>query len=375
MSIQVLHAYRTYFPDPPGGVQQAIRQIALATQVEGVKNTIFTLSPRPSPELIELPEGVVHRSKSWASPASCDLGGMQAVRRFRQLANSADLLFLHFPWPFADVLRLAAAKDRPSILLYHSDIVRQRLMGAAYAPLMWRTLRAVDCIIATSPAYAQSSSVLSHPLIRKKVRVIPLGIDDKSVGDDVDQKIFSRLALEESAPFFLFIGVLRYYKGLHYLIKAAEKLPARIVIAGSGPELSKLQKQAENEGSKKIIFAGQVNDAEKRALYERCCAVVLPSHLRSEAFGMVLVEASMYSKPLISCEIGSGTSYVNSHGKTGFVVEPASPPALMNAMLTLLDNPEMTKVMGLAARDRYKQFFSGAALGTNYAQIFAELAR
>jgi len=96
---------------------------------------------------------------------------------------------------------------------------------------------------------------------------------------------------------------------------------------------------------------------------------VLPSHLRSEAFGMVLVEASMFSKPLISCEIGTGTSYVNKHEITGIVVPPESPKELENAMSTLLYDKKLAKIMGNNARLRYQKLFSGDALGKAYCKL------
>ncbi|WP_263971307.1 glycosyltransferase [Chlorobium phaeovibrioides] len=144
-------------------------------------------------------------------------------------------------------------------------------------------------------------------------------------------------------------------------------------MAGSGAESQNLVQQAADTGSRNILFAGQVTDAEKRALYEGAQAVVLPSHLRSEAFGMVLVEASMYGKPMISCEVGSGTSFVNNDGETGFVVEPASPLALTSAMNALLHDLSMRHEMGAAARQRYERLFSGPALGRAYAQLFDEV--
>jgi len=373
MAIKVLHAYRTYFPDPPGGVQEAIRQIALATKAKGIENTIYTLSPNPRPVVLKRPEGVVYRSKSWVAPVSCDIGGVHAYKLFRQLARAADLLFYQFPWPFVDTLNVYGGMDRPKVLLFNSDIVRQRYLGAAYAPLMWRTLRSVDIIVATSPAYAKTSPVLSSPELRKKVRVIPLGIDEHTVEGGSDHGVYSRLGLEAGEPYFLFVGVLRYYKGLQYLIEASKDVAAKIVIAGSGAESQNLVQQAADTGSRNILFAGQVTDAEKRALYEGAQAVVLPSHLRSEAFGMVLVEASMYGKPMISCEVGSGTSFVNNDGETGFVVEPASPLALTSAMNALLHDLSMRHEMGAAARQRYERLFSGPALGRAYAQLFDEV--
>ena len=374
MSLSILHVYRTYFPDPPGGLQEAIRQIALTTSAEGVTNTIFTLSPQPQPTHLLRPEARVVRSRSWMAPASCDMGGIASFKTFAQLASEVDVLHHLFPWPFADVLHAVTRPDKPMVLTYVSDVVRQRWLGAAYAPLMWRTLRQARVIVANSPAYAQTSPVLSHPDIRDKVRIIPLGIEESSYPKEGDDEIFNRLGIKEGEPYFLFIGVLRYYKGLHFLVQAAKALDAKVVIAGSGPEGINSHVLAAKEHVHNVVFAGQVSDAKKVALLKRCRALVLPSHLRSEAYGMVLVEAAMYGRPLISCEIGTGTSYVNAHEETGFVVEPESSTALALAMNTLLNDDALSTQMGEAARKRYDNIFSGSALGRAYTDLFREIA-
>lgn len=374
MNPSVLHVYRTYFPDPPGGLQEALRQIALATGAQGVANTIFTLSPQPAPGVLLRPEARVVQRRSWAAPASCDLGGIAAFTAFARLARAADVLHYLFPWPFADVLHAVVRPDQPAVLTYISDVVRQRWLGAAYAPLMWRTLRQMRVIVANAPAYVETSPVLSHPSIRDKVRVIPLGIEESSYPKDGDDAVFERIGVGTDEPFFLFIGVLRYYKGAHFLVRAAKTLGARVVIGGSGPEERRLRALAADTGADNVVFAGQVTDAEKVALLKRCRALVLPSHLRSEAFGMVLVEAAIFGRPLISCEIGTGTSYVNAHEQTGFVAEPESPVALARAMNTLLADDALAARMGAAARTRYEKLFSGPALGRAYAGLFREVA-
>jgi len=370
----VLHVYRTYFPDPPGGLQEAIRQIALSTDAQGVTNTIFTLSPQPNPALLLRPEARVVRSRSWMAPASCDIGGIASFKTYTGLTQEVDVLHHFFPWPFADVLNAVTHPNKPMVLTYISDVVRQRWLGATYAPLMWHTLRQARVIVANSPAYARTSPVLSHPDIRGKVRIIPLGIEENSYPKADDDSIFKRLDIKVDEPYFLFIGVLRYYKGLHFLLQAAKTLGAKVVIAGSGPEGSSLQALATKDKINNVVFARQVSDAEKVALLEHCRALVLPSHLRSEAYGMVLVEAAMLGRPLISCEIGTGTSYVNAHEKTGFVVEPESPEALTQAMNTLMNNDALSAAMGKAARERYEMLFSGPALGGAYAELFREIA-
>jgi glycosyltransferase involved in cell wall biosynthesis len=370
----VLHVYRTYFPDPPGGLQEAIRQIALSTTEQGIANTIFTLSPQPHPSILVSPEARVVRSRSWAAPASCDLGGPDAFSTFARLARDADVLHYLFPWPFADVLHATVRPKSSAVLTYISDVVRQRLLGAAYAPLMWRTLRQMRVIVANSPAYAKTSPVLSHPDIRDKVRVIPLGIEESSYPKQGDSTIFPRIGLLINEPYFLFVGVLRYYKGAHFLVQAAKNFGAKVVIVGSGPEGDSLKALAAEIGANNIVFAGQVNNNEKVALLKHCTALVLPSHLRSEAYGMVLVEAAMFGRPLISCEIGTGTSYVNAHEETGFVVQPESPDELARAMNTLLADERLVGDMGRAARLRYERLFSGPALGKAYADLFREVA-
>jgi len=371
--MQVLNIYKTYFPDPPGGLQEAIRQICHATASYEVSNTIYTLSPNSQPKNINLPEANVIRERSWLAPASCDLGGLAAFKTYRTLAQQSDVIHYYHPWPFADVLNIIKPADKPAVLTYISDVVRQRFLGTLYSPLMWRTLHKMDAIVANCPAYIETSPVLSHPSIRDKVRVIPLGIDESTYPEVGDNSIFKRLGLAETEPYFLFLGVLRYYKGIHTLIAAAKNVKAKIIIAGSGPEAEALKRQVFELKLNNVFFAGQVTDAEKVALIKSCLALVLPSHLRSEAYGMVLVEASMMMKPMITCEIGTGTSFVNLDGVTGVVVPPEDSQSLANAMECLLKDNSLVEQMGMAARNRYELMFSGAALGKAYASLYKEL--
>ncbi len=88
---------------------------------------------------------------------------------------------------------------------------------------------------------------------------------------------------------------------------------------------------------------------------------------------MVLVEASMFGKPMISCEIGTGTSFVNKDGETGLVVPPESPQALAQAMNMLLIDEAATQQFGRAARQRYETLFSGKVLGKAYAHLYNDV--
>lgn len=372
--MRVVHCYRTYFPDPPGGLQEAIRQICIATVKQGVENTVFCLSETPFPPQLSNAECRTVRCRSWAAPASCDLGGIDAFRTFAALARNADVVHFHFPWPFADLLRWFIGSKVPAIVTYHSDIVRQEWLRSIYSPLMWATLRRMRAIVATSPQYANTSQVLSDPSIRERVNVIPLGIDEHSCPANGEGAVLERLRLR-GRPYFLSIGVLRYYKGLHTLIDAATRVQAQIVIAGSGPEGKSLRDLAAQLGAANVVFAGRVSDTEKVALLKNCFAFILPSHLRAEAFGMVLVEAAMFGRPLISCELGTGTSFVNMHQQTGLVVPPEDVRVMAEAMNHLLTHPDMARSFGQAARRRYERLFDGAHLGKAYTRLYEEGCR
>jgi rhamnosyl/mannosyltransferase len=370
--MRVLQVYRTYFPDPPGGLQEAMRQIALGAKKFGIETRILALSPNPSPKEIPFPEGTVVRARSFAAPASCDLGGLGSFSLFKKEAEQADIIHFNFPWPFGDLLRFALPPDKPTLITYHSDIVRQKGLRLLYKPLMKHTLRSAAAIVATSPQYAKTSPFLKN-LDRNKLHVIPLGIADRTSAPR-DETILSRLGLKEGR-YILSVSVLRYYKGLHTFVKAAPQIPFPILIAGSGPEEKNLRNLAAQVGAKNVLFAGQVSEPEKWALLAGCRALAFPSHLRSEAFGLSLVEALMFKRPVVSCAIGTGTSFVNENGVTGIEIAPENSEALAEALKNLCRDDSLASRMGEAGRLRYERLFSGEAVGCAYAELYRKLAR
>jgi rhamnosyl/mannosyltransferase len=229
----------------------------------------------------------------------------------------------------------------------------------------------MDAVVATSPAYAQTSPVLQQLVSAEQLKVIPLGMNDALPVAVVDgaESIVARLGLTDQ-PFILSLGVLRYYKGLHVLVEAARHTRGTIVLAGSGPEDQNLRQQVARLGLDNVVFAGQVSETEKHELLSRCTALALPSHLRSEAYGMVLLEAAMHSKPQISCDIGTGTSFINQHLETGFVVPPEDPESLAAAMNRLISDAVEARAMGHRARQRYEQHFTGAIMARSYAALY-----
>lgn len=369
--MRVLHIYKTYFPETQGGLQESIRQLCLATTDQGVENTIFTLARNPIPALLDLPEGTLVRARSWFEIASCDFGGWSTIKRCREAAKNCDVIQVHFPWPFADlILPLIRHQGQLVIVTYVSDVVRQKFLEFFYAPFRHRLLNSASSIVASTENYIHSSDVLKK--FQGKLTCIPHCIEDISPESDDLRKLWkNRLG----SGFFLFVGVLRYYKGLEFLLDAAQKVPYPIVIIGDGPLGNELRKRAHQQGLAHVLFLGALPDPDKNVLFELCRAVVLPSHLRSEAFGMTLLEGARAGKPLISCEIGTGTSWINRHNDTGLVVPAANAVALASAMTALAGDDALCARMGAASRQRWLDFFSPKVVGRMYRTLYDRLLR
>ena len=286
------------------------------------------------------------------------------------MAREADVVHYHFPWPFMDLAHFIARVNKPSVVTYHSDIVRQKNLLRVYGPLKRGFLRNVDTIVATSPNYLASSAVLDR--YRDKTRVITYGLD-RSTYPEPMPALLEQWRARLGEKFFLFVGVLRYYKGLHILLDAVAKLDYPVVIVGAGPIEQELKAHAARLGLKHVLFVGALDDADKVALLTLCYAVAFPSHLRSEAFGISLLEGAMFGKPMISSEIGTGTTYINIHNETGLVVPPSDPQALGDAMRTLWENPQLAADMGRRAAQRYRELFTSEQMASCYTALYHEL--
>lgn len=367
--MRVLHFYKTYYPDSLGGIEQVIRQLCVGTSRLGVTNQVLSLSRQKNlaPYVFEGTE--VHRVPLDFEIASnaCSLA---AIGQLARMAREADVVHYHFPWPFMDLAHFMARVNKPSLVTYHSDIVRQKHLLRLYQPLKHRFLNSVDTIVATSPNYMASSAVLDR--YRDKTRVITYGLDRDTYPEPAPE-LLDQWRARVGDKFFLFVGVLRYYKGLHILLDAVEHLDYPVVIVGAGPIEQELKAHAARLGLSHVHFVGALDDADKVALLKLCYAVAFPSHLRSEAFGISLLEGAMFGKPMISSEIGTGTTYINIDNETGLVVPPSSPQALAGAMRTLWDNPALAAEMGRRAAQRYRELFTSEQMAASYTALYREL--
>lgn len=369
--MRILHFYKTSIHDSKGGIEQFIHQLARGSKDHGVECDVLSLTSNKVPRTVNVGNYLSHRARLSFQIASTGFS-ITAFYRFAQLAKKADVIHYHFPWPFMDIVHFATKVNKPSVLTYHSDIVRQERLLKVYQPLKRRFLNDVSHIVATSPNYSVSSSVLSN--YQHKLSVIPIGLDKSSYPLVKSEKI-SYWQEILGGKFFLFVGVLRYYKGLHILLEAAKGLDYPIVIVGAGPIEGELKQQAIKLGLRNIHFLGQLPDEDKVALLTLCYGVLFPSHLRSEAFGISLLEGAMYGKPMISSEIGTGTTFINIANETGLVVPPSDPAALRQAMQYLWEHPDQAAEMGRRAEERYWEHFTADQMVKSYVDLYRSLVK
>jgi len=370
LKMRILHFYKTCLPETFGGVEQVIYQLAEKSASYGAYTEVLALSRNPQ-KTINFRHHKVHQEKLDFQIASNGFS-WKALSAFKKLVKSVDVVHYHYPWPFMDAVHFAAQCKKPTVVTYHSDIVRQRNLMKLYALLQSAFLRDVDCIVATSPDYMESSKNLQK--YKNKTRVVPIGLDE-DLYMPIDEHIAKSWARKLPEKFFLFVGVLRYYKGLDVLLTAMREAEFPLVIVGNGPEESRLHALAQKWNLQHVYFLGSLPDQDKNVLLSLCYGVVLPSSVRSEAFGVSLLEGAMFGKPLICCRIQTGTTFINCHGETGIVVPPNDSQALGIAMQSLWNDPGMASTMGRAARKRYLKCFTADIMAESYCKIYHEISR
>jgi rhamnosyl/mannosyltransferase len=361
--MRVLHVFKTYLPDSFTGIERVIYEIAEGTARHGVESTVLSLSSRRPLAPVAVGSHWSHAARLDAYVASTGLS-WSMFGAFHDLAVRADLIHYHFPWPMMDVVHLWERPRQPTVVTYHSDIVRQQFLLRFYSPVRDAFLRRVSHIVATSPNYAATSPVLAR--YRPKTSIIPIGL---APHEPAEPARVERWRQRLGPRFFLFVGAFRYYKGLDYLLEAARLSGLPVVLAGDGP----MRERIEASRPANVVLVGRVEDADKAALIELATALVLPSHLRSEAFGVVLLEAARAGRPLVSAEVGSGSSYVNVDQVTGLVVPPADATALAAALQALWHSPELEHRLGAGARQRFEALFTADAMSRQYAELYARL--
>jgi glycosyltransferase involved in cell wall biosynthesis len=289
-----------------------------------------------------------------------------ATRRDR-----ADLIHIHLPNPAAVLVYLASNHPGPLVVSYHSDTFRHKLLARAFEPLLKRTLERSQAIIASSQECVDNSPVLAR--FKTRCHIIPFGIPIKDF-DVCDSDALQKIRERHGKRIVLAVGRLVYYKGFEYLIRAMQTVDAKLIIAGDGPLAGALQREIDQSGvAHRVSIIGGVTDLVP--YYHAADVFALPSTTRTEAFGIVQLEAMACGKPVVNTWLRTGVPSVSLNGITGLTVPPADHGALAAAINLLLDNPELRARYGAAARLRAQSEFSDELMTERTLELYRSLMK
>lgn len=288
---------------------------------------------------------------------------LKYIRQF-----DGEIIHLHEPNPIAALACLLGSKGKKIVITYHYDIVKQKVMFHLYKFVQHKILGRASKIIVTARNNMIYSKML--PEYQKKCVVIPLGIDVRKFELTEQVKAEAeKISRTYGNNLVLFVGRLTYYKGIEYLLNAVKGLNSTLLIIGKGEEEDRLKKIA--AGSENIVFLKNVENL--LPYYYASTVFVLPSIEKSEAFGIVQLEAMACKLPVICTNLKSGVPEVQVHGETGLVVEPRNSDALRNAIKFFMENPEQQRAFGIAARNRVLNNFTNEINAQAHIDLYESL--
>lgn len=370
--LKVLHHVKA-FGTVLGGVERAVEELVpelnrfpdLEVDVlcQGPERREYALSPR----------GTVFQTTAGVAVSTASLS-WQDLRTWQRIASRYDVVHVHAPWPQSDLNLLLSRFGGKVVVHWHHDIVRQRLLYALYRGLERWLLRSADRICATSPKLLAESAALEG--FRHKGVAVPIGIGEAAhaIGED---KVRELRARHTGRALVFALGRLVPYKGFEYLVRSAPALSTGglILIAGVGPLQRDLESLIAELGVQdRVRLLGAITGREVE-LYMRACDVFcLPSVQRSEAFGIVQIEAMRAGRPVVSTRLhGSGIDWVNQDGVTGFTVEPRNPDALAQALNRVLEDAERARTLGTNGRRRYEELFTARKMAQQVRAMYLSL--
>lgn len=355
--MRILHISKYYYPYR-GGVENICKYLVEGMPQHEMAVVCFNDKHK---DAIDNVNGVrVYRVATWVNISRQALSLSyftvlhKAIKEFKP-----DIIQFHWANPFpAAVLLTMIPKNIKLVVHWHMDIIKQKRIYPLIKPIETSLLKRADMVVVTSPNYRESSVPLQP--FRDKVVIVPNAMDErvmiKRQNDDVAIK-----AICESfgnKPVVFFVGRHIQYKGLPYLIKAAEyvKSNCAIVIAGKGPLTDELKAQCKSD---KVIFVGRLTDDQLRQFHYAAKVFAFPSITKNEAFGVALAEAMYAGTPAVTFTIrGSGVNWVSINNETCLEVENGNAKAFACAIDKLLTDEVLWKRLSEAGIKRVKSLFT-----------------
>lgn len=376
-AVRVCHLGK-YYPPAPGGIESHVHTLVHAQASLGASVTVACINHLAGPTTVEHDGGVevlrLRRTGTLAKFDLCpDLG--------KHLARiDADLLHIHVPNPTMLLGLIQTRPRKPVVVTYHSDIIRQRVLGALFRPIERLAYRHVRAVVTTSPLYPGGSPFLQP--YGDMLHVVPHGIDLSAYLEPSPAALAEaeriRVDLGRGEPIWVSAGRHVYYKGFVHAIRALTRVPGRLILIGDGPEQPALRAEAERLGvAERVLFRGVLpHYLDLVPYYLAADAYWFPSNARSEAFGLVQVEAMACGCPVINTDIPhSGVPWVSLHEQTGLTVPINDPVALADAAQRLLNEPGLRDRLADGARRRAIEEFDHRVMAQRSLDIYDRVLR
>jgi len=362
-----------FYPPSMGGTQQVMFEISEGMGKEGYSCDVLCSNTNATYEESKFDNYTVFRTISYGILLSTSVTP-QLVYKLWKLASKYDIIHIHAPDPMAFLALFLVRPKSKVIIHWHSDIVRQHRTRRFFLPLQNWVLKFADKVVVTSKSYAKHSPCLKN--FTYKVEVIALGASDNSFMSNSNkaQKIKQQY---KNKKIVLAVGRLVSYKGFKYLVKAAKDLSDDfvILIAGEGYEKDTLLHIiSANNLQDKVKLLGYISEQEKYDHLEACDLFCLPSITKAEAFGVAIIEAMTFSKPIVSTNMfDSGISWVNKDGETGIQVDIESPKQIADAIVKITSDKELYDTMSSNSLKRYKKHFSGEKMVESFIKLYKSI--
>jgi glycosyltransferase involved in cell wall biosynthesis len=363
-----------FYPPECGGIESVVRELTEGLNRIGWPTDVLCAHRRRRSADESVPGAFrIVRAGSYGMLQSTSLAP-SLIGWAQRMVPAYDIVHVHMPNPLAALALWRARPQARIVVHWHSDVISQRLALTVYEPLQRWLLARADAVVVTSQAYADASQAL-RPW-RDKLAVVPLGISDNLRLTDPERVAALRLAWSGRRIIFA-LGRMAPYKGFDVLIEAAMRLPddAVVLVGGTGPCLRRHRAHVARLGlGGKVHFLGPIADDDLITYHQAAYVFCMPSLTRAEAFGVAQLEAMSAGQPVVCSAVdGSGLSWVNLDGVTGFTVQPSSPLELAAALRRLLSDPTLRLRLGKAARQRYLEHFTAQAMVDRVAALYRRL--
>lgn len=351
-----------YFYPYVGGVQKCVLRLSDALSKLGSDVRIITSDYYPANTHGRSPSNNLPIQRLRCNAVLFELpiipGVAKTIRKSR-----AEIIHVNGMYPFFTDIALMAGRisGKATLLNYHFDPVPTRaFLGLAelfYRPMCRVIAKRSDTVVATTTSYVQNSPVLSN--LSKRIDIIPNGVEEnffERPEDSEMQRLRASLGIANNDSIILFVGQLKQFKGVDTLLisfkKILDRLKAKLLIVGTGPEETSLKSLTFKLGIQKDVrFLGYVADEFLPIYYHLCDVFVLPSKFKRENFGIAALEAMAASKPVVASRL-PGLNEVVSDKITGFLVNPGDDSELREAISTILQQEDLANRMGRFGKDR-----------------------